>query len=144
VLPPQNRLRLARDHQRVARRGARGGATCVVVHLVTESAAEVQAAPRVGVVVSRSVGNAVTRNTVRRRLRHLMRERLDRVPAGSLVVVRARTGVGSTPTAVLAGDLDTALDRALRAPQRDIQRADLAPAPDRRLLKASRRTGGPR
>jgi ribonuclease P protein component len=143
VLPPQNRLRLTRDHQRVARRGARGGAARVVVHLVTEPAAEVRTAPRVGIVVSRSVGNAVTRNTVRRRLRHLMRERIDRMPAGSLVVVRARTGAGTAPTAVLAGDLDTALDRALRSPQRDTERADL-PVPGRRLPRASRRTEGPR
>ena len=45
--------------------------------------------PQVGFVVSRAVGSAVTRNLVRRRLRHLAAAHLDRLPADTRVVVRA-------------------------------------------------------
>ncbi len=35
---------------------------------------------RAGFVVSKAVGGAVVRNKVKRRLRHLMRERVDQLP----------------------------------------------------------------
>ncbi len=68
---------------------------------------------RAGFVVSKAVGGAVVRNLVKRRLRHLVRDRLDRLPAGSLVVVRALPGAGEADHAQLARDLDTALQRLL-------------------------------
>jgi ribonuclease P protein component len=63
----------------------------------------------VGFVVGKIVGPAVVRNRVRRRLRHLMASRVQALPAGTLLVVRA------TPPAAAAtqGDLAEALDRAL-------------------------------
>jgi ribonuclease P protein component len=124
MLPPKNRLRLTRDHRAAARLGVRGGSQLVVVHLVADVTAESTPPSRVGFVVGRAVGSAATRNAVRRRLRHLMRDRLDRLPAGSLVVVRARAGAGTAPSAVLARDLDTALQRALRSSRIGIERAD--------------------
>lgn len=62
-----------------------------------------------GFVVAKSVGPAVTRNRVRRRLRHLMRERVGGLAPDSLVVVRAQ------PEAARATytDLGTELDRCL-------------------------------
>ena len=56
----------------------------------------------------------MVRNGVRRRLRHLLRERLARLPAGSLAVVRALPVSHSAPSAVLGADLDLCLDRLLR------------------------------
>ncbi len=63
--------------------------------------------------MSKAVGIAVVRNRVKRRLRHLMRDRLDRLPAGSLVVVRALPGAGDADHDQLARDLDAALERLL-------------------------------
>jgi ribonuclease P protein component len=71
------------------------------------------AAARVGFVVSRAVGPAVTRNLVKRRLRHLMRERLGLLPRGSVLVVRALPAAASAPYADLAADLDRRLERLL-------------------------------
>ena len=63
-------------------------------------------------MVPRAVGPAVTRNRVRRRLRHLLRDRLDRLPAGSRLVVRVLPGGGVRQRRPqLAGALDRALDR---------------------------------
>jgi len=69
------------------------------------------AVPLVGFVVSRSVGNAVVRNQVRRRLRHLVRQRLPALPDAATLVVRALPGAARAPYAVLERDLDTALHR---------------------------------
>lgn len=68
---------------------------------------------RAGFVVSKAVGGAVDRNLVKRRLRHLVRERLALLPPGSLVVVRALPGAGNADHAQLARDLDAALQRLL-------------------------------
>jgi ribonuclease P protein component len=72
---------------------------------------------RAGFVVSKAVGNAVVRNKVRRRLRHLVRDRLAGLPAGALLVVRALPAAAAAPATVLAADLDAALASA-RAPRR--------------------------
>ena len=69
---------------------------------------------RVGFVVGRVVGNAVIRNQVKRRLRHLVRDRLSAVPDGFVLVVRALPPAGSASSAALAADLDGALARAVR------------------------------
>lgn len=77
-----------------------------MVHL---SIGEATAPPKVGFVVSRAVGNAVTRNRVRRRLRHLAREHVVDLPAGALVVVRALPAAATAPYRRLAADLAAAL-----------------------------------
>lgn len=92
------------------RTGRRAGASSVVVHVALASG---DGLPRVGFAVGRAVGPAVTRNLVKRRLRHLVRERLDRLPPASRLVVRAQPAAATRSYAELAADLDRALERAL-------------------------------
>lgn len=66
---------------------------------------------RVGFVVSRAVGGSVVRHRVQRRLRHLVRDRLDRLAPGTLLVVRALPPAATATSAELADDLDAALGR---------------------------------
>ncbi|MDT0307036.1 ribonuclease P protein component [Streptomyces sp. DSM 44917] len=117
MLPPENRLRRREDFATAMRRGRRAGRPHLVVHLSGRTdpheAGEDVSPPRAGFVVSKAVGNAVVRNRVQRRLRHLVRERLSELPAGSLVVVRALPGAGEAPAGRLARDLDAALERLL-------------------------------
>jgi len=119
VLSPENRLRRREDFASAVRRGRRAGRPLLVVHLRTSGATdphepgEIDPSTRAGFVVSKAVGNAVVRNRVKRRLRHLVRERLSRLPAGSLVVVRALPGAGDAGLDELARDLDVALERLL-------------------------------
>ena len=68
---------------------------------------------RVGFVVSRAVGGSVVRHRVQRRLRHLCRERLQLLPAGSELVVRALAPAARATYQELGADLDRCLERAL-------------------------------
>ena len=71
---------------------------------------------RIGFVVGRAVGNSVIRHRTVRRLRHLVRDRLDRLPAGSIVVIRALPPAADADSAGLGRDLDAALTRLMPAP----------------------------
>ncbi len=51
------------------------------------------------------------RNRVKRRLRHLLRARLDTLPAGTRLVLRALASAATAPMSVLARDLDSCLSR---------------------------------
>ncbi|MBL3665058.1 ribonuclease P protein component [Streptomyces sp. M2CJ-2] len=118
MLPTDNRLRRREDFATAVRRGRRAGRRHLVVHLrsgVTDPHVSGESAPstRAGFVVSKAVGGAVVRNKVKRRLRHLMRDRVALLPPGSLVVVRALPGAGDADHAQLAQDLDAALQRLL-------------------------------
>jgi ribonuclease P protein component len=102
-------MRTSGDFTAAMRGGRRAGRRTLVVHL---GRARTEAPTRVGFVVSKAVGNAVVRNRVKRQLRHIAAARLDRLPAGSSVVVRANpAAAGSTD---LAADYDSALASLLR------------------------------
>ncbi len=129
MLPSENRLRRRQDFATAVKRGRRAGRPLLVVHLAREDApggqtdrtsdthphvAEGTPSARAGFVVSKAVGPAVTRNLVKRRLRHLVRDRLSRLPAGSLIVVRALPPAASASYQELERDLDAALKRLLK------------------------------
>jgi ribonuclease P protein component len=124
VLAAAQRLRRSSDFAAAVRGGRRVGRGSLVVHLsiphrtLSEPAhTEEEPSARAGFIVSKAVGGAVTRNTVRRRLRHLARERLAALPPGSVLVVRALPQAATVPYARLAADLDAAL-AAARSPKR--------------------------
>jgi ribonuclease P protein component len=75
---------------------------------------------RVGFVVGRAVGGSVVRHRVQRRLRHLCRERLDDLPAGSRLVVRALAPAAGATYQELGADLDRCLQRALDSGPRTV------------------------
>jgi ribonuclease P protein component len=70
--------------------------------------------PRIGLVVSKAVGNAVARNRSKRVLRALMSERTGRLPDGLDLVIRVKPELPTASTAAIAQDLDTLLSRVLR------------------------------
>lgn len=72
---------------------------------------------RAGFVVSKAVGNAVYRNRVRRRLRHLVAARLEVLPAGSTLVVRALPAAAGWSSTALGRDLDACLRRCAEHPR---------------------------
>ena len=114
MLPARHRMRRGADFTQAVRQGRRAGRPALVVHL---AAGDDPVAPAlVGLVVPRAVGGAVVRNRTKRRLRALLRARVDALPPGSRLVVRANAPAGALPAAALSADLDRALGRLLPAP----------------------------
>ncbi|MCW2797704.1 ribonuclease P protein component [Nocardioides sp.] len=110
MLSPAHRLTDAESFRAAVRRGNRSGSRTLVVHLVPGTT---PGPARVGFVVSRAVGNAVIRNRVKRRLRHLAREHVSSLPGSAVLVVRALPAAALASYEELGGDLERCLDRAL-------------------------------
>jgi ribonuclease P protein component len=84
----------------------------MVLHFLAATEETDQAVPaQVGFVVSKAVGGAVVRNQVKRRLRHLARERHASLPGSAVLVVRALPAAATASYAELGADLDRALRR---------------------------------
>jgi ribonuclease P protein component len=121
VLERRHRLTSTTGFVATTRGGRRAGTRTLVLHLAVRShpgapprgapAPDVDDAPRVGFAVGRPVGNAVIRNRVRRRLRHLVAERLTRLPAACDLVVRGLPPAAEATYSALGRDLDKALVR---------------------------------
>ena len=113
MLPRPLRITRPQDFRLVLRRGRRAGKRRLVVHALGPSA--VPPTPdrpaRAGLVVGRAVGPAVVRHRVSRRLRHLLRPRLEALPPGTDLVIRAQPAAGDATSAQLGEDLDAALAR---------------------------------
>ena len=117
MLPAPARLRRREDFTLAVRRGSRAGRGTLVAHYLSPDLAAVGTPTgRVGFVVGRAVGNSVIRHRTVRRLRHLVRDRLDRLPAGSILVIRALPPAAGADSAGLGRDLDAALARLLPEP----------------------------
>lgn len=106
MLPRAHRLRRSAEFGLVVRRGSRAASRSLVLHALSRAD---RGPVRVGFVVGRAVGNAVHRNSVKRRLRHLMADRLRLLPAHSSVVVRANPAAGGAAAGELRDDLDSCL-----------------------------------
>jgi len=93
-------LRRRSDFSRVQRRGKRHSGPLFVL-----LAAEARGGSRIGITVSKHVGNAVVRNRLRRRVKaYLDRTRFGEPPYRDLVLI-ARPGAGAADFAAVAAEL---------------------------------------
>nr|WP_255622460.1 ribonuclease P protein component [Tessaracoccus sp. OS52] len=113
-MPRARRLIRPGDFTGAFKSAARAGTPSVVVHMHRLDDTNPPELPRVGFVVSKKVGNAVVRNRVKRRLRHLAAGLTTPVPAD--VVVRALPPAASEPDR-LGEDLTSAWRRAAQKVQ---------------------------
>ena len=102
----RNRLSRSRDFDEVYRRGRSVSTRFLTLYWFDRE--ETVGEPRLGLAVPREVGNAVVRNRMKRQLRELFTQRLDRVPATSDYVLKVRNGL---PEAVDANGFDWLADR---------------------------------
>jgi ribonuclease P protein component len=113
VLPAAHRLTDGETFRRAVRRGRRAGSTTLVAHLALVDG---PGPARIGFVVSRAVGNAVVRNRVKRRLRHLAGEHLaalQELPGAAVLVVRAQPAAARASHAELRRDLARCLGKTM-------------------------------
>lgn len=112
-------------------RRARAGTDLLVVHLARPEGSGSSGgpagaspdppptrSPRVGFVVSKAVGGSVVRHRVVRRLRAQVAARLDRLPEGSDLVVRALPPSATASSSQLGEALDAALAQVMRSGRR--------------------------
>ena len=117
MLSSAHRLSDGASFREAVRKGRRSGTRTVVVHLAapdptsTEDGGRGLVPPRVGFVVSKAVGNAVVRNRVKRRLRHLAREHVSSLPGSAVLVVRALPASAGAGYTELGADLARGLSR---------------------------------
>lgn len=69
-------------------------------------------ASQIGFIVSKAVGNAVTRNLVKRRLREIAAATIQQQPNGILVVVRALPSAATASWSELVDDYQRAFSKA--------------------------------
>lgn len=116
MLPARHRLTQRADFTATVRgRGSiRQGSRLLVVHArpadVTAADVPRESPPRVGLVVSKAVGNAVTRTRVKRRLRAQMAPLVPVLPDGTDLVIRANPAAAQADS----HELGAALRRCLR------------------------------
>ena len=111
MLPARYRMTRSAEFGTTVSQGVRAAQPDLVVHTLRQTARP--EGPRIGLVVSKSVGNAVQRHQVARRLRHVARSVIDELQPSDRVVIRALPGSRHAISARLEQELRTALNRAL-------------------------------
>ena len=88
----RHRLSRSRDFDAVYRQGRSVSTRYLTLHWFPRED-DPDGVPRLGLAVSRSVGNAVARNRLKRQLRETWREIAETVPRGRDYVLVARAGI---------------------------------------------------
>jgi ribonuclease P protein component len=104
-LRQSERLRRREEFTRCYRQGERLRTRYFVMHAYQRGVGR----PRLGLAVAKTVGNAVTRNSIKRRLRELFRRHKAAVPEGYDVFVRALPGSAEATFAELTAAWGEAL-----------------------------------
>ncbi|MBD0024205.1 ribonuclease P protein component [Gordonia pseudamarae] len=121
MVAAQHRISSGSDFTRALKYGARVSTRDLIVHVACSGVlpgeqrgprddVATSGGPRLGLIVSKAVGNAITRHRVARRLRAAFREVSTLIPADTLVVVRARPSADGPSSVGLAAQLSTALE----------------------------------
>ncbi|MDR1355474.1 MAG: ribonuclease P protein component [Propionibacteriaceae bacterium] len=109
MLSAVNRLRLTAEFRSVVHSHIRVGRHTLVIYAAVDNKSPSQ----IGFIVSKAVGGAVTRNRVKRQLRHLVRNELSVADPCAHIVVRA-LWAAANENEKLANDLHTAWKQVVR------------------------------
>jgi ribonuclease P protein component len=112
VLPARNRMRRSTEFDATVKYGMRTVQPDVIVHVRRGSDRGGGKGPRVGLIVAKSVGSAVDRHRVARRLRHVARTMLGDLHQSDQVVIRALPSSRHVSSAWLEQQLRSGLRRA--------------------------------
>ncbi|BBZ42300.1 ribonuclease P protein component [Mycobacterium conspicuum] len=113
MLSARNRMRRSTEFDATVKYGLRTVQPDIVVHVRRGSDPGDGDGPRVGLIIAKSVGSAVERHRVARRLRHVARTMLGDLSTSDRVVIRALPSSSQVSSAWLEQQLRTGLRRAL-------------------------------
>lgn len=111
MLAKANRLVRADDYRRLVRRGRRVATPHTVVYVLR---ANTPSPVRFGFIVPKTVGIAVSRNLVRRRLKSLSHAALSSLEPGTEIVIRALPGAAQADWATLRTEISDVLSKDVR------------------------------
>lgn len=130
MLREGNRIGRQEGFGRTLKEGGKSGNRILVVSVLPAYRAPQigqNSRSRAGVIVGkRQVPQATRRNRIKRRLRHLLMQRLDAFPGGTSVVVRALEGAVDMPSEELGVNLDRLLASAFKKAESKLLEADEA------------------
>jgi ribonuclease P protein component len=107
-MPVLPMLRRRADFEAIGRHGTARSTPLLVLRSLRTDRTET----RIGLSTPRTLGGAVQRNRVRRRLRELVRTRLERIGPGWDLLLIARPGAGAATHAELGAAFDALLARS--------------------------------
>jgi ribonuclease P protein component len=113
VLTRANRVVSADDFRTAVRKGKRVGTPHAIVYIRPRSLGE---PTRFGFIVAKTVGNSVTRNLMRRRLRSIGLDVLQEHAEGNDIVIRALPGSPQVSWATLHDEIAIGIDRGVKKP----------------------------
>ena len=106
-------MRRSSEFDATVRYGLRAAQPDVVVHFRRNDEPGQDPGPRVGLIVTKSVGSAVQRHRVSRRLRHVARTLLSDLHESDQLVIRALPTSARVSSARLQQELRSGLRRAV-------------------------------
>jgi ribonuclease P protein component len=109
VLKKANRVVTAQDFRSAVRRGRRVSTSAAQLYVTHRDSGS---ASRVGIIVSKAVGNSVIRNRVTRRLRAIGLDLVRSQPTGTDVVIRALPASAGVSWATLQSEILNGLERS--------------------------------
>ena len=120
MLPAAFRLRDPELFRRAIRHGRRTGSRTLVLHRLESEISTGQGpvgvpSAQVGLVVSKAVGPAVTRNLVKRRIRASVRDLLGQLEPADVLVIRATPAAAHATYAELSRDLGRCVQKVMSA-----------------------------
>lgn len=110
MLPARYRMTRSAEFGSTVKNGVRAVERDLVVH-AKRCDEESESGPRIGLVVGKSVGSAVQRHRVARRLRHVARSVVTELEPGDRIVIRALPSSRSAISARLEQQLRSGLVR---------------------------------
>jgi ribonuclease P protein component len=111
MLARENRLLSADDFRSTMKQGRKVGSDHIVIYLKRDEASP---HARFGFVVAKTVGGAVQRNLVKRRLRAMSRQALQTLEIKADVVVRALPGAASLEWSKLQSEFESGFAAAIK------------------------------
>ena len=117
-----SRILESKDFVRVSRKGKRRASSEFVLlsTIAPDSPGRDTSDPRLGLSTSRSVGNAVVRNRIRRQVREWFRREKKKLPASLDLVVIARKRAASLDTVDVFHSLDRLAGPFLETPEKNM------------------------
>ncbi|MFW0120422.1 ribonuclease P protein component [Rothia sp. CCM 9419] len=139
MLAQQHRMRTKVQFAETTRSGVRSGRRNLVLYATSHG----ESPTIIGFIVSKTVGNAVTRNLVKRRLRALSALTLKKNPQGHQIVIRALPASSHATWEELSQDYENALTSTLAkmASQQNLQA--VAQSPETAPLSCERNAENP-